>query len=98
MTPFMNQDFLLKSEVARKLYHEHAEIVARRLVKFGINVVRLHQMDADSACPNLFNFTRGVHENNTLTFDPRSLDRLDYLQACLKKEGIYVYVDGIYLK
>lgn len=75
--------------------HEHAEIVARRLAKFGINVVRLHQMDADSACPNLFNFTRGAHENNTLSFDPRSLDRLDYLQACLKKEGIYVYVDGI---
>ncbi len=25
MTPFMNADFLLKSETARKLYHEHAE-------------------------------------------------------------------------
>ena len=24
MTPFMNQDFLLKSETAKKLYHEHA--------------------------------------------------------------------------
>lgn len=75
--------------------HEHAEKVASRLAKFGINVVRLHQMDADSACPNLFNFTRGVHENSTTQFDPRSLDRLDYLQACLKREGIYVYVDGI---
>ena len=75
--------------------HEHAEIVARRLAKFGINVVRLHQMDADSACPNIFNFTRGAHENSTSTLDPESLDRLDYLQACLKKHGIYVYVDGI---
>lgn len=75
--------------------HDHAEKVARRLAKFGINIVRLHQMDADSACPNLFNYTRGAHENNTLTFDPQSLDCLDYLQACLKKEGIYVYVDGI---
>ena len=75
--------------------HEHAEIVAKRLAKFGINIVRLHQMDADSACPNIFNFTRGAHENSTTSFDPRSLDRLDYLQACLKKEGIYVYVDGI---
>lgn len=75
--------------------HEHAEKVAKRLTKFGINVVRLHQMDADYACPNIFNFTRGVHENNTLSFDLRSLERLDYLQACLKKEGIYVYVDGI---
>lgn len=25
MTPFMNQDFLLRSETAKKLYHEHAE-------------------------------------------------------------------------
>lgn len=25
MTPFMNADFLLKSETAKKLYHEHAE-------------------------------------------------------------------------
>ena len=27
MTPFMNADFLLKTETARKLYHEHAETV-----------------------------------------------------------------------
>ncbi len=27
MTPFMNADFLLKSETARKLYHEHAEVM-----------------------------------------------------------------------
>ena len=25
MTPFMNADFLLKTETARKLYHQHAE-------------------------------------------------------------------------
>lgn len=75
--------------------HMHAEKVAKRLAKFGINIVRLHQLDADSACPNIFQFARGKHENNTLSFDPESLDRLDYLQACLKREGIYVYVDGI---
>ena len=27
MVPFMNEDFLLKSETAKKLYHEHAEIM-----------------------------------------------------------------------
>ena len=27
MTPFMNEDFLLKTDVAKKLYHEHAERV-----------------------------------------------------------------------
>ena len=75
--------------------HSHAAVTAKRLAQFGLNVVRLHQMDADSACPNIFTFTRGRHENNTLSFDPESLDRLDYLQSCLKKEGIYVYVDGI---
>ncbi len=45
--------------------HDHAEKTAKRLAKFGTNIVRLHQMDADSACPNIFNFTRGVHENST---------------------------------
>ena len=28
-----------------------------------------------------------------MSFDPESLDRLDYLIYCLKKEGIYVYMD-----
>ena len=27
MTPFMNADFLLKTETAKKLYHEHAEVM-----------------------------------------------------------------------
>ena len=27
MTPFMNQDFLLKTETAKKLYHEHAAVM-----------------------------------------------------------------------
>ena len=27
MTPFMNADFLLKNETAKKLYHEHAEVM-----------------------------------------------------------------------
>jgi len=73
--------------------HEHAEKVARRLAKFGINMFRTHQLDAEWATPNIFQFTKGRLPHDTLTFDPESLDRLDYLIHCLKQKGIYVYLD-----
>lgn len=73
--------------------HAEAEQVARRLAKFGVNLVRCHQMDADWATPNLFQFSRAEPLPNTRALDERSLERLDYLIACLKAEGIYVYLD-----
>lgn len=73
--------------------HSHSEKVARRLAKFGINLVRFHQMDGDWSTPNIFRFTRGAPVENTRRLDPQSLDRLDYLIFCLKQEGIYVYLD-----
>lgn len=75
--------------------HEHAEKVARRLAKFGLNIVRLHQLDSEWALPNIFTFERGPHENATHTLDPRSMERLDYLIYCLKQNGLYLYMDGI---
>ena len=36
---------------------------------------------------------QGRKERNTLSFDPESMKRLDYLIYCLKKEGIYCYLD-----
>ena len=75
--------------------HELAEKVARRLAKFGINMVRTHQLDAEWSTPNIFQFTKGKPLENTLSFDPKSLDRLDYLIYCLKKEGIYIYLDQL---
>ena len=73
--------------------HEDAKIIASRLAKFGINIVRFHQLDADWSIPNLFQFTRGARPDNTMELDPVSMDRLDWLIYCLKNEGIYVYLD-----
>ncbi len=73
--------------------HEHSEKVAKRLAKVGINIVRFHQLDAEWSTPNIFQFSRGENKPNTMSFDPESMDRLDYLIYCLKQEGIYVYMD-----
>ena len=73
--------------------HAYSEKVARRLAKFGVNLVRFHQMDGDYSTPNIFQFTKGPLRTDTQSFDPHSLDRLDYLIHCLKQEGIYVYLD-----
>jgi len=73
--------------------HDYAEKVARRLGKMGQNIVRFHQLDAEWNTPNIFQLTKGPVPENTRSLDPRSMDRLDYLIACLKKEGIYIYLD-----
>lgn len=72
---------------------EGAEMVARRLAKFGVNMMRTHQMDSEWATPNIFQLNRGRPKDHTRSFDPESIDRLDYLIYCLKQEGIYVYLD-----
>jgi len=73
--------------------HDHSEKVARRLAKIGVNMVRFHQLDGEWSTPNIFQFSRGENRLNTLTLDPKSMDRLDYLIHCLKQEGIYTYMD-----
>jgi hypothetical protein len=70
-----------------------SEKIAKRLAKIGVNIVRFHQMDAEWATPNIFQFTKGKRKGNTLDFDPESMSRLDYLIHCLKQEGIYIYMD-----
>ena len=73
--------------------HEHSKIVARRLAKTGVNMVRFHQLDAEWSVPNIFQFAKGRNPGNTMQFDSLSMDRLDYLVHCLKQEGIYVFLD-----
>jgi len=73
--------------------HEHSAKVAKRLAKTGVNIVRFHQMDAEWSTPNIFQFTKGENKPNTLSFDPVSIDRLDYLIHCLRQEGIYIHMD-----
>jgi hypothetical protein len=66
-----------------------AEKIAARMHKFGINIVRLHHMDAAWSRPNLFDESAGT----TQKFNDESLDRLDYLVSQLKKNGIYVNIN-----
>lgn len=73
--------------------HSYSEIVARRLAKFGVNMVRTHQMDAEWATPNIFEFNRAKANSDTRSLDPQSMDRLDYLFHCLREQGIYIYLD-----
>jgi len=73
--------------------HAYSEMVARRLARFGVNMVRFHQMDAEWATPNLFTFNRARPKEDTRSFDPKSMERLDYLISCLKQEGIYIFLD-----
>ena len=73
--------------------HEHSAKLAKRLAKIGVNIVRFHQMDAEWSTPNIFQFTKGENKPNTLSFDPVSIDRLDYLIYSLKMEGVYIHMD-----
>jgi hypothetical protein len=60
----------------------HAEPMAVRLRKLGINVIRFHHID-NAAAP------RGIWRTDRLGFDPDQLDRLDWLIAKLAEQGIY---------
>lgn len=62
--------------------HGDAAKVAARLARFGINAVRFHHMDAGWASDVLPAADRR-------TLDPGQLERLDYLVAQLKANGIY---------
>ncbi len=64
--------------------HDRADAVALRLARHGINAVRLHHMDAQP-------FPAGIFTDKTgETLSAEALDRLDYLVAALKREGVYV--------
>ena len=73
--------------------HAYAEKLAKRIAAYGCNLVRFHQIDAEWATPSIYQHTKGERLKNTSTYDPESFDRMDYLMYCLKKEGIYVFLD-----
>ncbi len=72
---------------------DYSEKTARRLASFGVNIVRFHQLDSEWATPNIFQFKKGARQKSSRSLDPQSMERLDYLVYCLKKEGIYCYLD-----
>ena len=66
--------------------HADAEKVAARMAKFGINAVRFHHMD-NQATPS------GIWTRDRKALDPGQLDKLDYLIAQLKNNGIYADIN-----
>ena len=61
-----------------------AKILAARMAKFGINLVRIHLMDVEG--------NYGLFQNssqNTLQISADRLDKMDYFIKCLKDKGIY---------
>lgn len=62
-----------------------APVIARRMAKFGINCVRMHAID--------LHWPEGILMRDTecsRSLDPEGLERLDWMIACLKEQGIYV--------
>ncbi len=64
--------------------HISAEKIARRLAKFGINIVRFHFLDNNWGY-NIFD----PNYPDTRHLRAEALDRLDYFIAKLKENGIY---------
>ncbi|MDR3710355.1 MAG: cellulase family glycosylhydrolase [Capsulimonadaceae bacterium] len=78
---FMATNFTFASDFPS---HEDADKVAAHLAKLGINLVRIHHHDIDHS--PLWDKSTGGHTK----FDPVAVDKLDYLLAQFKKNGIYV--------
>lgn len=71
------------------LYKQDAPKVAMRLAKAGVNIVRLHHMDAPWANPSLIDYSTGGSRQLNL----QALDHLDYFFAQLKQAGIYTNIN-----
>lgn len=72
---------------------ELATVLAARLAKMGMNVIRFHHMDMRSA-PD------GIWDESLVKFDPAQLEKLDWFIYQLKLNGIYsnlnLHVSRIY--
>lgn len=64
-----------------------ASVIAARLAKYGVNMLRLHAMDGRWG-PLIRSDSPTSQE-----LDAAALDRMDYFIAELKKRGIYIYMD-----
>lgn len=64
-----------------------AERIARRLAKFGVNLLRFHHMDNQSVTDRRNGIWKTTRPDREL--DPEQLDRLDYFIYQLKQRGIY---------
>lgn len=65
--------------------HDGADRYARQLALHGYNIARFHFTDASL-----------MHDRQEdFDFDPETLDRIHYLLAALKRNGIYWIMDGL---
>ncbi len=71
---------------AALMSHDEAKKMAAHLAKFGVNAVRFHNLDGRNPDHSLIDFTRP----GTRNLSPEQLDKLDFLIAELKKNGIYI--------
>jgi hypothetical protein len=62
--------------------------VARRLAKYGVNLVRFHHMDNQAASGSASGIWKTTSPDREI--DPGQLDRLDYFVDQLRQHGIYV--------
>lgn len=85
-TRFFGVNFCFGATVPQK---PHAEVAARRLAKFGINVVRFHHMDTADYPRGIINGKGGGSGD----LHPEALDRLQYFIAQLKTNGIYANIN-----
>lgn len=63
---------------------QQAPVLAARMAKFGINLVRIHLIDVEG--------NYGLFQNsyqNTLQLSSDRLDKMDYFIKCMKDKGIY---------
>jgi hypothetical protein len=68
--------------------HADADRLADLLAQLGVNMTRHHHLDAAWSKPNIFG-----NGPSTLSLDPNTLERFDYLVAALQKRGIYQFFD-----
>ena len=66
---------------------EQARVIAARLAKYGVNMLRLHSLDGRYG--PLIDYSHDTSQE----FDTDALDRVDYFVSELKKRGIYIYLD-----
>ena len=69
---------------AQFLTHKESDELAERLARHGYNAIRIHHHDA---------FLVKRDASDSLTFDEKMLDRLEYLFAACRKRGIYITTD-----
>lgn len=62
---------------------------ARRIAQLGFNLIRIHHHDSAWVAPNIF----ANPARDTRTLSAEALRKLDLWIACLKEQGVYVWLD-----